>query len=177
MVASKAPLIRKALGTELLPISDDGEELKFAWFKMGIPHEELMAYSQFITQLCKTAQEKTRVTVSAPESFENEKFSMRVWLISLDMKGAEFDYARKLMMRNLEGSSASPNADGISKRSRSGERVGKQVLSVRFTPEMLDKIAELAGQSGISRNGLIESVVAEYVQAELPAETDTEDSE
>jgi hypothetical protein len=44
---------------------------------------------------------------------------------------------------------------------------------------MLDKIAELAGQSGMSRNGFIESVVCEYVQSELPeTETpDTEDSE
>jgi hypothetical protein len=102
---------------------------------------------------------------------------MRVFMISLDMKGAEFDYARKLMMRNLEGSSASPNVDGVSKPR--GERVEKQVLSVRFTPEMLDKIAELAGQSGMSRNALIESIVCEYVQTELPeTETpDTEDSE
>jgi metal-responsive CopG/Arc/MetJ family transcriptional regulator len=45
-------------------------------------------------------------------------------------------------------------------------------VSVRFTEDMLGKIAELAGQSGMSRNGFIESVVAEYVQAELPTETE-----
>jgi predicted transcriptional regulator len=41
---------------------------------------------------------------------------------------------------------------------------------VRFTPEMLNKIAELAQQSNMSRNALIESVVCEYVQAETAIE-------
>jgi hypothetical protein len=36
---------------------------------------------------------------------------------------------------------------------------------------MLGEIAELAKQSGMSCNMLIESVVADYVNAELPAET------
>jgi hypothetical protein len=39
------------------------------------------------------------------------------------------------------------------------ERVHKNVVSVRFTSEMLDKIAELARQSNMSRNMLIKSVV------------------
>jgi len=55
----------------------------------------------------------------------------------------------------------------------------KQVVSVRFTEDILKKLAELASQSNMSRNQLIESVVAEYVQTELPeTETpDTDDSE
>ena len=177
MVASKALLLRKALGTELLPISDDGEELKFAWFKMGIPHEELMAYSQFITQLCKTAQAKQRVTATAPDEFENEKFSMRVWLISLGCKGEEFAFLRKRLMRDLSGNSGFRYEDKQPRNPRSGgTSEPKQVVSVRFTEDMLEKLAELAGQSNMSRNALIESVVAEYVQAELP-EIETPDEE
>jgi hypothetical protein len=42
---------------------------------------------------------------------------------------------------------------------------------------MLDKIAELAGQSGMSRNGFIESVVMEYVQTELPETADEESAD
>jgi len=165
MVSSKALLIKKALGADSLPIEIDGEEVKFPWFAK-CNHSDMMAYAQFIERLCKTAQAKTRVTAQPKESYDSERFSFRVFMISLDMKGSEFDYARKLLMRNLEGSSASPNADGVSKPR--GERVEKQVLSVRFTEEMLDKIAELASQSNMSRNQLIESVVCEYVQTELP---------
>jgi hypothetical protein len=182
MIASKAPLLRKALGTELLPISDDGEELKFAWFKMGIPHDELMAYSQFIERLCKTAQAKTRVTATAPDSFENEKFSMRVWLISLGMKGSQYALSRKLLMSKLDGNSGFRYEDKQPRNPRSGgTSEPKQVVSVRFTADILDKLAELASQSNMSRNQLIESVVCEYVQTEFPAtevetaETETEE--
>jgi predicted transcriptional regulator len=42
--------------------------------------------------------------------------------------------------------------------------VQKEVVSVRFTPEMLEKLAEVASQSNMSRNQVIESVVCEYVQ-------------
>jgi len=170
MIKAKETLIMKALDVDSLPIETSETELTFAWFKAGLPHSDVYAYSQFITALCKTAKAKKRVTAQPKSSYDSERFSMRVFMISLDMKGAEFDYARKLMMRNLEGSSASPNANGESKPR--GERVEKQVLSVRFTPEMLDRIAELAGQSGMSRNALIESIICEHVNAELP-ETET----
>ena len=176
MIASKAPLLRKALGTELLPISDDGEELKFAWFKMGIPHDELMAYSQFITQLCKTAQAKTRVTATAPDSFDNEKFSMRVWLISLGMKGSQYALSRKLLMSKLDGNSGFRYEDKQPRNPRSGGTgEPKQVVSVRFTEDMLEKLSELAGQSNMSRNMFIESMVCEYVHSEI-SETAEENS-
>jgi len=59
--------------------------------------------------------------------------------------------------------------------------VQKEVVSVRFTAEILEKLAELASQSNMSRNQLIESVVCEYVQTELPdtdsPETQESDSE
>ena len=84
--------------------------------------------------------------------------------------GAEYKLCRQLLSNNLSGNSSWRYSapEGESKPRR--ERVHKEVVSVRFTPEMLDKIAELARQSGMSRNMLIESVVAEYVQSEISAE-------
>jgi hypothetical protein len=41
-----------------------------------------------------------------PETFENEKFTMRVWLIGLGMVGKEYALARKLLLKNLEGNSS-----------------------------------------------------------------------
>ncbi len=47
-----------------------------------------------------------RVTAKAPESFENEKFALRVWLIGLGMIGKEYALARKLLLKNLNGNSS-----------------------------------------------------------------------
>jgi hypothetical protein len=177
MIIAKKPLIQKALGIDSVEIDYDETEIRFPWFKANSTPDEVNAYSQFICQLCKTAQSKQRVTATAPESFENEKFSMRVWLISLGCKGEEFAFLRKRLMRDLSGNSGFRYEDKQPRNPRSGERVQKEVVSVRFTEGILDKLAELASQSNMSRNQLIESVVCEYVQTELPAETDTEDSE
>ena len=101
---------------------------------------------------------------------------MRVWLISLGMKGSEYALARKLLLGNLEGDSGfrygKPD-DGTPRQRRDG--VQREVVSVRFTPDMLEKLAELASQSGMSRNQLIESVVCEYVQGVYANEHPSED--
>jgi hypothetical protein len=106
LVASKATLIKKALGVDELPIERGETELTFPWFRAGLEREETYAFAQFITQLCKTAKTKKRVTAKAQESFDNEKFAMRVWLIGLGMVGKEYGPARKLLMANLGGNSS-----------------------------------------------------------------------
>ncbi len=106
MVFAKEELIKKALGAEELPIQiPDEQHIAFPWFSIDSDGDTVNAYAQFITALCKTAKDKKRVTSTAPEVFENEKFAMRVWLISLGMVGTEFSTARKLMMKNLNGNS------------------------------------------------------------------------
>jgi hypothetical protein len=105
MVEAKAPLIKKALGTDELPIVKNEETVSFPWFNNCEP-ESLNAYAQFISQLCKTAKTKKRVTAKPQEAFENEKFTMRVWLIGLGMVGAEFATARRLLCEKLSGNSS-----------------------------------------------------------------------
>ncbi len=104
MVAAKKPLLKKALVAEELPIRVTDEKVAFPWFTLDKP-ENAAYYVQFIYALCKTAKEKKRVTAKAPEAFENEKFSMRVWLISLKMIGKEYGNARKLLGKALSGDS------------------------------------------------------------------------
>jgi len=105
MVASKEPLIKKALEVDVLPIKVLENSIAFDWFNAS-HSQNMMAYAQFITQLCKTAKTKKRVTAKAQETFENEKFAMRVWLIGLGLVGAEFAETRKIMMANLSGNGA-----------------------------------------------------------------------
>jgi len=104
MVTAKAPLLRKALGIDDLVISTTDNALQFPWFRSLEP-EAVSAYMVFIERLCKTALEKKRVTAKE-RPVENEKFSMRVWLISLGMVGSEFKAVRRELMKNLSGNSA-----------------------------------------------------------------------
>lgn len=106
MVLAKEPLIKKALGAEELPIRMLEDRICFDWFRLAEDNGAINAYAQFITCLCTTAKEKKRVTAKAPDSFENEKFAMRVWLIGLGMVGKEYALARKLLLKNLDGNSS-----------------------------------------------------------------------
>jgi len=112
MVSAKEPLIKKALGVDELPIIVQGDKIAFDWFagvedgNGNINSDKLTAYAQFITLLCETAKNKKRVTAKVQENFENERFTMRVWLIGLGMIGAEFALARKLLVSPLSGDAA-----------------------------------------------------------------------
>ena len=105
LVDSKAPLIKKALGIDALPIEVTDCEVGFPWFAPDLDSESITAYSQFVAALCKTAKTKTRVTARERE-FTNEKFSLRVFEIGLGMIGPEFRLIRRLLAMNLSGNSA-----------------------------------------------------------------------
>jgi hypothetical protein len=109
LVASKEQLIKKALGVDEIPIKVLQDRIFFAWFNEETDGDKANAYAQFISALCKTAKEKKRVTAKPQESFENEKFAMRVWLIALGLIGKEYSVARKLLCANLSGNSAFRN--------------------------------------------------------------------
>jgi hypothetical protein len=124
MVAAKEPLIKKALAAEELPIQVLDDRISFPWFKMGTA-EQTDAYAHFITTLCKTAIAKKRVTAKVQEACDNERFSMRVWLIGLGLVGPEFSLTRKLMMNGLSGNSSfrtQAGADAWQKKHGSGAR-------------------------------------------------------
>lgn len=104
MTAAKEPLLKKALRAEELPIRVTEDKISFPWFTLE-RSEDTAYYVQFIYALCKTAKEKKRINAKSPESFENEKFSMRVWLIGLGLIGKEYGKCRKLMGKNLGGES------------------------------------------------------------------------
>jgi len=105
MIAAKEPLIKLALGAEKLPIVTTESTVQFSWFRLE-NSENAAYYTQFIFALCKTAMEKKRVTAKVPERFENERFTMRVWLIGLGLVGKDFKLIRKLMCQPLSGNAA-----------------------------------------------------------------------
>lgn len=108
LVASKAALIKKAIGADALPIERTETTLKFPWFKFDTNGETVAAYTQFISALCAVAKEQKRVTAKE-KPVENEKFAFRVFLIRLGFVGDEYKAARKVLLKNLSGNSAFKN--------------------------------------------------------------------
>lgn len=105
IVAAKGNLIKKALGTDELPIEVTDTKVSFPWF-VGTPTpEELKAYDTFICKLCEMARNQKRVSAKEKE-VDNEKYTFRCFLLRLGFIGAEFKTERKILLRNLTGSSA-----------------------------------------------------------------------
>lgn len=105
LVAAKGNLIKKALGTDELPIEVTDTKVSFPWF-VGTPTpEELKAYDTFICKLCEMARNAKRVNAKEKDT-DNEKYTFRCFLLRLGFIGEEFKTERKILLRNLAGSSA-----------------------------------------------------------------------
>ena len=66
---------------------------------------ESEAYTSLAEALFKMAKNQKRVTAKEC-STENEKFTMRLFLIRLGFIGDEYKTARKILLRNLAGNSS-----------------------------------------------------------------------
>ena len=67
--------------------------------------DEMKAYDTFICKLCELARNQKRVSATEKPT-DNEKYAFRCFLLRLGFIGAEYKTARKILLRNLEGSSA-----------------------------------------------------------------------
>lgn len=108
MIASKAELIKRAIGMDELSIEKTETTINFPWFSAESTGDEVAAYSHFICALCKAAKEQSRVTAKE-KPVDNEKFAFRVFLIRLGFVGNEYKVTRKILLRNLTGNSAFKN--------------------------------------------------------------------
>lgn len=105
IIASKAPLLKKALGTDTLEVIITDTTIRFPWFTLHGIDGEADAYSRLITAICKMAKEQKRVFAKECDT-DNEKFSMRLFLIRLGFIGDEYKTARRILLRNLTGNSS-----------------------------------------------------------------------
>lgn len=102
IVASKASVLKKALETDDLSIERNEDKICFPWFTDHGIDGETKAYMQLVSGIAKRAKMLTRVTATESVS-ENDKFTMRLFLVSLNFKGTEYAFARKFLIRNLTG--------------------------------------------------------------------------
>lgn len=108
LIAAKGSLIKKALGVDDLPLEITDTKVSFPWFPATPTPGELKAYDTFICKLCELARTQKRVTATEKPT-DNEKYAFRCFLLRLGFIGAEYKDARKILLKNLSGSSAFKN--------------------------------------------------------------------
>ena len=105
IIVSKAALLKQALETDDLPITECDGKITFPWFTLHGLDGEADAYNRLVAALCKMAKNQKRVTATEKPA-ENAKFNMRLFLVRLGFIGDEYKTARKILLRNLTGNSA-----------------------------------------------------------------------
>ena len=104
LLDAKGALIRKALGIDNLAFEIHEDRVSFPWFIDPAP-DHALAYTQFVAAICKMSTEQKRVTARVRE-VDNEKYAFRCFLLRLGFIGEEFKQSRKILLSNLDGSSA-----------------------------------------------------------------------
>ena len=105
LVASKATLLKKALGTNSLPITEHADRIEFSWFRPTDDQAEIAAYYQLVKGLCELARSQKRV-LAAEHPVESDRYALRCLLLRIGFIGDEYKTSRKILLRNLEGSSS-----------------------------------------------------------------------
>lgn len=108
LIDAKGSLIKKALAVDNLPIEVDEEKISFPWFTDVQEDETAKTYKHFITSLCDMAKKQNRI-IAKEKSADNEKYAFRCFLLRLGFIGRQYKTARKILLKNLSGSSAFKN--------------------------------------------------------------------
>ena len=104
LLDAKGNLIRKALGITDLRIEVLDDRVAFPWFSQ-VDADSAAAYTHFISALCEMSRNAKRVTATE-KPVENEKYAFRCFLLRLGFIGSEYKAERKILLKNLTGSSA-----------------------------------------------------------------------
>ena len=105
LVSSKQSLLKKVFETEELTIIVNDGKIMFPWFTLHGIDGEVDAYAKFIHAIAMRALTSSRIS-SHEKPTDNDKFTMCLFLNNLGFKGEEFKFARRFLIRNLEGNGA-----------------------------------------------------------------------
>lgn len=108
LLDAKGSLIKKALGADTLPIEIQEDRVAFPWFNEMPDADAVKAYGHFISALCEMSKNAKRVTATE-KKVDNEKYAFRCFLLRLGFIGSEYKAERKILLKNLSGSSAFKN--------------------------------------------------------------------
>lgn len=110
LVASKASLFKKALGTNDLTIQRGEGKISFPWFHEA-DSTKVQVYTKLVTALCQMAKKSKRITAKEHE-VPNEKYAFRCFLLRLGFIGSEYKDCRKILLEKLSGSAAYRDGGG-----------------------------------------------------------------
>jgi hypothetical protein len=105
LVDGKTALLKEALAVDELPINITEDKVSFPWFSITPSAEECEAYTSLIAAICRMAKEAKRVTLKEKD-VTNTKYAFRCFLLRLGFIGDEYKQSRRILMKNLTGSSA-----------------------------------------------------------------------
>ena len=105
MVEAKSILIQHAFGTENKELTVTDDKIIFPWFKTPCSADEAMAYTTFVGKLCEMVKKQKRI-LAIEKEVDNEKYAFRCFLLRLGLIGKEYKTTRKILLKNLSGSSA-----------------------------------------------------------------------
>ncbi len=145
LVASKESLIKKALCADALPIEVTDEVVSFPWFA-GFPQpEEISAYAHFTGKLIGMAKTQKRITAKEKDT-DNDKYAFRCFLLRLGFIGESYKQERKILLRNLSGSSAfksgNPKVQEMVNRIKEDADLYDDVMSLQDKEAADDEISE-----------------------------------
>lgn len=104
LVASKASLFKKALGTNDLTIQRGDGKISVPWFHEA-DSPKVQVYTKLVAALCQMAKKSKRITAKEHE-VPNEKYAFRCFLLRLGFIGSEYKDCRKILLEKLSGSAA-----------------------------------------------------------------------
>lgn len=104
IIENKGELFKSAFKTDSLEIQVTEKTVDFPWFTAE-QDGDADAYCTFISMLCEFAQNRNRIN-NKPDTSDNEKYAFRCFLLRIGMIGTDFKATRKVLLRNLTGSSA-----------------------------------------------------------------------
>ena len=80
--------------------------MAFPWFEELPNSDAVNAYTHFISALCEMSREMAKRVTATEKPVENEKYAFRCFLLRLGFIGSEYKAERKILLKNLTGSSA-----------------------------------------------------------------------
>ena len=121
LLDAKGELIKKALGVDDIRIEIDEENVSFPWFPELPSAEATQVYTRFISKLCEMSKKQKRIN-NSEKKVTNEKYAFRCFLLRLGFIGEEYKTDRKILLRNLTGSSAFKNG---AKKEAAGDEISE----------------------------------------------------
>ena len=111
LLNAKAKLLKKAFNSDTVGFEIKNDKVTFNWLDGDASPELIRATMKFVTAVVKLISTGQSVKCKERE-LHSEKYAMRCFLVRLGFVGNEYKLDRKLLMKNLTGSSAFRLKDG-----------------------------------------------------------------